>query len=177
MPLEPTTSTRLAPRALIINSFRAVARGAGHLFGDRADSPREIEPHHIRNILWVRLDHIGDVVMSLPALHALRQRYPDAQIDVLVRPGCAALFENNGDANRVLTYDSPRFPQKKGSRGAGFFRTLALIHRLRRRQYEIAIDMRGDDIARLLISLSGVPLRWDRSGFFMRVLARPISHF
>jgi predicted lipopolysaccharide heptosyltransferase III len=177
MPLEPTTSTRLAPRALIINSFRAIARWAKRLFGGCADAPQDIAPQNIRRILWVRLDHIGDVVMSLPALHALRRRYPDAQIDTLVRPGCAALFENNADANRVLTYDSPRFPQKKSSGGAGFFRTLALIQRLRRRQYDVAIDMRGDDIARLLISLSGVPLRLGPERIFYESVGAPNFSF
>jgi ADP-heptose:LPS heptosyltransferase len=102
-------------------------------------------------------------------LHALRERYPDAHIDVLVRPGCAALFESNSDASRVLTYDSPRFPQKKGSRGAGLFRTLALIHRLRSQQYDIAIDARGDDIARLLLFFSRVPMRLGPDRIFMRM--------
>jgi ADP-heptose:LPS heptosyltransferase len=39
------------------------------------------------------------------------------------------------------------------------FRTIALIHRLRRRNYDIAIEMRGDDIGRVLAFCSGAPLR------------------
>jgi ADP-heptose:LPS heptosyltransferase len=115
--------------------------------------------------------------MSLPSLHALCTRYPDAQIDVLVRPGCAALFEGKSDASRVLTYNSPRFPQKKGSRGAGLFRTLALIHRLRSQQYDIAIDARGDDIARLLLFFSGVPLRLGPDRIFYEGVGAPNFSF
>lgn len=181
MTSEPTTSTRLAPRALLVAGFRTLARLVGRIAGRGADAQQDItsaqiDTENIRRILWVRLDHIGDVVMSLPSFHALRQRYPDAHIDVLVRPACAALF-NNGDASRVLTYDSPRFPQKRGSRGAGLFRTLTLIHRLRSQQYDIAIDARGDDIARLLLFFSRVPLRLGPDRIFYESVGAPNFSF
>jgi predicted lipopolysaccharide heptosyltransferase III len=177
MSSEPITNTRTTPRSLAINGFRILARLAGRVCGRGADSQQSIEPGNIKRILWVRLDHIGDVVMSLPSLHALRERYPDAQIDALVRPGCVALFQNNADASRVLTYDSPRFPQKKGSRGAGLFRTLALIHRLRSQHYEIAVDARGDDMARLLMFFSGVPRRLGPDRIFYESVGAPNFSF
>src|SRR5260221_6407594 len=40
----------------------------------------------IRRILVSRTDLIGDVVLSLPAVHALRQGYPHAELDMLVHP-------------------------------------------------------------------------------------------
>lgn len=126
---------------------------------DRHPCPLEVVP---RRILWIRLDHIGDVTMSLPALHALRQRFPEARIDALVRPGVAPLLRDLPDVDRILTYDTPRFPEPRRGRprrGAGFFRTLALINRLRRQRYDLAIEMRGDDIGRLLAYLSRAPLR------------------
>ena len=118
-------------------------------------------PHVVHRILLIRLDHIGDVVMTLPALRLLRQGFPDARIDVLVRPDCAALLDGNRDATRVLIYDTPRFPRKRNGRGrgAGVFRTLRLIRRLRRTHYDVAIDFRGDDIARLLARCCGAPFR------------------
>lgn len=118
-------------------------------------------PAATKRILWIRLDHIGDVVMTLPSLRLLRQHFPDAEIDVLVRPDCAALLRGNPDATRVLTYDTLRFPRKtKGrGRGAGFFRTLRFVHHLRRARYDVAIDFRGDDIARGLARLCGAPFR------------------
>ena len=116
---------------------------------------------NIKRILWIRLDHIGDVTMSLPALHALRSKFPDARIDVLVRPAVAPLFDELPRIDCVFTYDTIRFPERrnKWGRGAGLFRTIALIHRLRRRNYDIAIEMRGDDIGRLLALCSGAPMR------------------
>jgi ADP-heptose:LPS heptosyltransferase len=176
MPQNTSTSTRITPRALLVNALCVVARLSGALFSKR-EASLQIVPQNIRRVLWIRLDHIGDVVMSLPALHALRERNPHAQIDVLVRPGCAALFENNPDASRVIAYDSPRFPQKKNTRGAGLFRTLTLIRRLRHRGYDIAIDMRGDDIARLLAFFSAVPRRLGPDRIFYESISAPNFSF
>ena len=120
-------------------------------------SSTRIEPQNIKRILWIRLDHIGDVVMSLPLLQLLREQFPDAQIDVVVRPACAPLFDDLTLANRVLEYDSPRFPQR--GRGAGLFRTLQFIRKLRRRNYDVAIEPRGDDIARFLCWSSKANIR------------------
>ncbi len=120
-------------------------------------SSTRIEPHNIKNILWIRLDHIGDVVMSLPSLQLLREGFPDAQIDVVVRPACAPLFDDLTIVNRVLVYDSPRFPQR--GRGAGLFRTLQFMRKLRRAHYDVAIESRGDDIARFLCWSSKAAIR------------------
>ena len=111
----------------------------------------------VQRILFIRLDHIGDVVMTLPALQALRTRYPRARIDVLVRPGVAPLLRGYPGIDNLHVYDTPRFPEN--GRGAGLFRTLSLIRRLRRVRYDLAIELRGDDIGRILAYCSGAPLR------------------
>jgi ADP-heptose:LPS heptosyltransferase len=144
-------------KKLLVKIWRLAAKLLSRVLDARRDD--EIATQNLGRILWVRLDHIGDVTMSLPALGALRRRYPDAQIDALVRPACAPLLRDLSIINRVLTYDSPRFPQRKNTRGAGLWRTLFFIGRLRRQNYDIAIDVRGDDIARLLIYFARVPLR------------------
>jgi heptosyltransferase-2 len=45
---------------------------------------------------------IGDAVMSLPALRALRSRYPDAYIAVLAKPWVAALYEGERSIDRIV---------------------------------------------------------------------------
>lgn len=45
---------------------------------------------------------IGDAVMSLPALRALRGRFPDARIAVLAKPWVAALYEGEASIDRVI---------------------------------------------------------------------------
>ena len=53
---------------------------------DHASSPR---------ILVVRPDRIGDVVLSLPVLNALRHRWPKAYLAMLARPYTRDVLERN----------------------------------------------------------------------------------
>ena len=115
-------------------------------------------PDAVRRLLFIRLDHIGDVAMSLPALHALRQHYPDARIDVLVLPEVAPLLAEVPDVDEVIPYAAPVFTRNP-RRQAGLGRTLALVHRLRRGRYDVAVELRGNDLCRLLAFLAGARRR------------------
>jgi heptosyltransferase-2 len=52
---------------------------------------------------------IGDAIMSLPALRALRQRFPDAEITVLAKPWVAALYEGEHAINQVIPLGGGRW--------------------------------------------------------------------
>jgi heptosyltransferase II len=45
---------------------------------------------------------IGDAIMSLPALRAIRQRFPDAEITVCAKPWVSALYQGEGSINNVI---------------------------------------------------------------------------
>ena len=51
---------------------------------------------------------VGDAVMSLPALQAIRGAYPDAHIAVLARPWVADIYAREPFADEVIPYESPR---------------------------------------------------------------------
>jgi ADP-heptose:LPS heptosyltransferase len=117
-------------------------------------------PENPRRILWIRLDHIGDGVMNVPALAALRAKFPQAQIDALVRAPFAPLLDGLHLVDHIMLGDSPRFPNKPGATG----RLSALISlrqqaKKLRGKYDLAIDARGDDVARLVAFWSKVPYR------------------
>ena len=40
----------------------------------------------VRRVLVVRLDNLGDVLVTTPAIHAVRQALPEAQITLLASP-------------------------------------------------------------------------------------------
>ncbi|MGC1107510.1 MAG: lipopolysaccharide heptosyltransferase II [Candidatus Acidiferrales bacterium] len=48
---------------------------------------------------------VGDAIMSIPALYAIRQRWPEAQITILARPGVAALYSGQPFVDRVKVLD------------------------------------------------------------------------
>lgn len=68
-------------------------------------SPDDIDRGTIRSILVVRQhDQLGDLLLSTPAIHALRQSYPDAEITVVARCYTQAVLLNNPDIDRLLVY-------------------------------------------------------------------------
>lgn len=66
---------------------------------------REIALSLVKRVLIVRLDEIGDVVLTTPLLRELRRNLPDAWITLLVKPGVYNLVELCPYVNEVLTYD------------------------------------------------------------------------
>ncbi len=58
-----------------------------------------------KNLLVRGVNWIGDGVMTLPALKALRKAMPEAKISLLVKPWVSPLFEKNPNIEEIITYD------------------------------------------------------------------------
>src|SRR5437867_6357330 len=87
---------------------RLLARFTGrHLPPLRAPTPPAAD-HPLarpRHLLGIKFYGLGNLVMILPALHALRAGFPEVEIDFLTFPGNMALLEQSGLVRRVLTVD------------------------------------------------------------------------
>jgi ADP-heptose:LPS heptosyltransferase len=119
----------------------------------------------------VRLRQIGDVVFTTPAVAALRRRFPDAHLTYLVEPAAAPIVASNPHLDAVLVV-----PRHRGI--AGMLADVTLGWRLRRAQYDLAIDFHGGPRASLLTLMSGAPRRigYDvvgRSWMYTDVVERP----
>ena len=66
---------------------------------------REIDISQAKRVLVVRLDEIGDVVMTTPFLRELRRNLPDAWITLVVKPQIYDLVELCPYVDEVLTYN------------------------------------------------------------------------
>ncbi|MBM4272377.1 MAG: glycosyltransferase family 9 protein, partial [Deltaproteobacteria bacterium] len=60
-----------------------------------------------KNILIRGTNWIGDTVMTLPAVSAVRKTFPDARISVLVKPWVAEIFHLCREVDEVMLYKSP----------------------------------------------------------------------
>lgn len=98
--------------------------------------------------LVVRLGSLGDIVHTLPAVHALRSKFPGAQIDWLVEKKWRALLAGNPDVNEVIVLDRSTWGGVS-----------SCVRELRRRKYDCAIDFQGLYKSALLARLSGAPRR------------------
>ena len=109
----------------------------------------------VRHILVIRLDHIGDVVMSRPAIRALRKKFPHAAIDLLITEDIAALFEHSKEIRTVIPAKHAWFYRKSSfvQKWSEFWRLLGI---LKTGSYDVGIDLRGDIRNILLMSLAGI---------------------
>jgi heptosyltransferase II len=61
-----------------------------------------------QRILVRATNWVGDAVMSLPALHALRRRFPESHIAILARPAVADLYRREPFCDEVILYKAPK---------------------------------------------------------------------
>jgi heptosyltransferase-1 len=96
------------------------------------------------NILIVKLSAIGDVVHTLPALAALRKRYPRASITWVIEEAAADLITDHPHLDQVLVSFRKRWLRdlKKGHLKT-FSEIRHFIKELRSRRYDLVIDFHG----------------------------------
>jgi len=110
-----------------------------------------------RNILVIDFGQLGDVVMSLPALRAIRERFPHARITVAVgRPG-AEIIEMSGYADAFVSVD--RVSLRDGFKPLSVLRILQIVKDVRRSQFDFVIDLHSFSETNLLGFLSGARKR------------------
>ncbi len=104
------------------------------------------------NILVVRTDRIGDVILTTPAIRELRTQFPHARITVLLAPLTKNLLVGNPDIDEILIDD--RMGVHSG--GWGFFK---LIQILRKKRFDLAVVLHTKKRTNALCFLSGIPNR------------------
>jgi lipopolysaccharide heptosyltransferase II len=115
-----------------------------------------------RRILAIRLDNLGDVLVTTPAMHAIKESLPGAELTLLTSPVGAQAGRMNPDIDGVVVYQSPqmdpwsRLPQDSA-------REQRMIARLKERRFDGAIiftSFRQSALpAAYLCYLADIPLR------------------
>ena len=122
-----------------------------------------------KKILIMRLDRIGDVLLSTPALEAVRNAYPKSHIAVMVRPYVEEVVKGNPFVDELILYDKDALHRSVAG-------TLRFIGTLRARKFECAIVLHPSNRSHIIPFLAGIPVRvgYDRKLSFL--LSRRIPH-
>jgi lipopolysaccharide heptosyltransferase II len=122
--------------------------------------------HAVRNVLAVRLDNLGDLLMTTPALAAIRHTLPAARITVLASPSGAAAAAHVPVIDEVIAFDAAWVkPPRPGDGEAQALGQLEsrLVDELAERRFDAAIVFtvctQSALPAALLCRLAGIPLR------------------
>ncbi|MFN2514268.1 MAG: glycosyltransferase family 9 protein, partial [Pyrinomonadaceae bacterium] len=110
-----------------------------------------------RNILVIDFGQLGDVVLSLPALRAIREHFPKATITVAVGKPGADIVDLSGCANSTLVVD--RVALRDGPMLISVARIAKLVQGVRRSRFDFVIDLHSLSETNLLGFLSGAPKR------------------
>lgn len=120
------------------------------IFPAATDGKAGISPR----ILIIMLRRIGDVILTTPAVRALRRRYPRATIDFLTEPPCHEILESDPDISESLVYPHP------GRSALSDLRTQwRQLMEIRARKYDWVIDFMGNPRSAVLTAFSAAPLR------------------
>jgi heptosyltransferase-2 len=119
-----------------------------HIIGNMSINKSEISRILIRATNW-----IGDVVMTLPALEAVRECFPKSTLIVLARPWVIPLFESHPMLDGVMTL---------GNGKTSFFGLTDIIKaslQIRRQKFDLAILFQNAFEAALIAYLGGIRYR------------------
>ncbi|MGD0590916.1 MAG: lipopolysaccharide heptosyltransferase II [Bacteroidota bacterium] len=95
--------------------------------------------------LVIRFSSIGDVVLASPLLRVLHTRFPSSQIDFVVRKEYSELIRYNPNLNHTFAFDAH----------GGFQELHRLASTLRRKKYDLIIDIQNNLRSRYIRSISG----------------------
>jgi len=110
-----------------------------------------------RNILVIHFGQLGDVVLGLPALRALRERLRDAKITILVGRSAAEIARLANIADEYMVVD--RVQLRDSNKLWSIGQVLKLVRDVRRRKFDLVVDLNSLYETNLLGFVSGAKSR------------------
>ncbi len=108
-----------------------------------------------RNILIIKLKHIGDVLVATPVITALKKAYPESRITVLVNRGTEAMVTDNPAVDEVLMMDRGRdLPTVKR-----LFHQISFLRKIRKKGFDLVLELSGGDRGAIISRFSGARQR------------------
>ncbi len=108
-----------------------------------------------QKILVLQPDHIGDVLLSTPMIHALRQKFPESQIDILVGSWAKPIVEHNKDINNIHVLNFKQFNRGNAKAPQSKIKT---FYDLKYQKYDLCVMARSRNrLIRLFAWATGIP--------------------
>ena len=109
-----------------------------------------IFPSMFHNILVVRTDRLGDVILTLPLLPLIHQCYPEARVSMLLSRYTGEIVEGHPHADALLWYDDA------DHRPVPFWQ---MVHRIRQERFDAVIVVHPTFRLAWMMRLAGIPVR------------------
>lgn len=157
---------------VLLDFFGGIVFYPAKLFRKKYDS------RIIKKVLVVRLDGVGDVVLSTAAFREIRKDFKNARITLLVGSWAKDVVKYLDNFNEVIVFDYfffKSFRTKKLNILKDIIEFLRIIKKLRKEKFDLSIDLRGDIFTVIFSFFSGARFRFglaDGGGGFL--LTHPV---
>ncbi len=96
-------------------------------------------------ILIIRLSSMGDIIMAMGILPALKRKFPEAEIHWMVQSEFKELVKNNALIKKTISWDRKNWKLLlKRKHFFSLYRELSyLIHTIRENHYDMVLDLQG----------------------------------
>lgn len=109
-------------------------------------------------ILLIRLSSLGDIVLTTPAIRAVRVHFPEAYIAMLVAKQSAEILRENPHLDEIITFNRLAKDKDTGE-------MLRIIRHLRARKFTLTIDLQRKFRTEMLMYFSGAAERIGKGRF------------
>ena len=104
---------------------------------------RDLASADIRRIVVIKLDHLGDVILSIPALANLRAHFPGAHIAIVVNPSSGPIARIIPHVDEIICYDARFFDRSGSGKRLNLKDGIRFAREMRRREFDLIVDLRG----------------------------------
>ncbi len=115
-------------------------------------------PQSVQRILLIRLSALGDCVAAIPVFLALRKRFPEAHLAWIVQDNMAPLLHNLPGLDELILFPRARW-KKEPSKWKILKEGFRLLQRLRKRKFDVVIDVQSNTKSAVIGYLSGTQKR------------------
>ncbi len=117
---------------------------------------KKVDLSKVQKILVIKFKHIGDVLLMVPTIRALRERFPKAHIACLVNKGTEEMLTGNPLIDEILTFNRPI---KKLPRIRKIIKSLKWAKSIRDKRFDLVVDLGEGDRGAVISFVSGAKIR------------------
>lgn len=112
-----------------------------------------------KKILVIKLSALGDVILSIPSIRALREKYPSARISVLVGRKSRSLIRNCPYVDDTIVYEEADKTPARRPAGGRFGLLFNLVRVLAKESFDVVIDLQNNRTSHFLSYFCGARTR------------------
>jgi ADP-heptose:LPS heptosyltransferase len=139
-PPRPYAFIKQLLRTIILLTVRLIGAPGARTAAQKSKEPLPAIPR----ILLIRPDHLGDLVLTTPVLHALKTHAPNAHIAMMVGPWSSEVIARHPDLDQTITFPFPGFQRAPQKPWTPYILLFTAAQQLKRDNYDLVINLRPD---------------------------------